>query len=93
MTPGQLGRLIAKAELAIAALFGLVVALFLYVAAPGTIEPMLSGPARQETALGFIAIAGILFGSAWMIRISRTDPEPDPRAWRYRERDAKAVCP
>ena len=34
-----------------------------------------------------LAAAGILIGFTWMVRIYRADPEPDQRAWRYRERD------
>ncbi len=87
MTPGQWGRSVAKAMIAITALLGFVVAPFLYLAAPSTFEPMFPGPAFPETALVGIAIASFLFGFAWMIRIYRSDPEPDQRAWRYRERD------
>jgi hypothetical protein len=87
MTPGQWGRSVAKAMIAITALLGFVVAPFLYLAAPATVEPFYAAPAWQEPALAGIAIASFLFGFAWMIRIYRSDPEPDQRAWRYRERD------
>jgi hypothetical protein len=87
MTPGQLGRRVAKAMIVITALLGFVVAPFLYVAAPATVEPMFGVPGWRDTALVGIAIVGFLFGFAWMIRIYRSDPEPDQGAWRYRERD------
>jgi hypothetical protein len=34
-----------------------------------------------------VAVVLIVVGLIWMIRIHRADPEPDQRAWRYRERD------
>ena len=77
----------ARAELAGAAFVGFVLAPFLYVAAPGGIEPMFSTPDWQKTALVGVGFAGILFGFLWMVRIYRADPEPDQRAWRYRDRD------
>jgi hypothetical protein len=62
---------------------GFVVAPFLYVAAPRAFEPMFIGPGWDQTALLGIAVAGILIGFTWMVRIYRADPEPDQRAWRY----------
>jgi hypothetical protein len=83
-----MGRSLARVELAVAAFSGFVLAPFLYVAAPGPIaEPMFSTHAWQETVLAGIAVAGILIGFTWMVRIYRAVPEPDQRAWRYRERD------
>ena len=32
-------------------------------------------------------IAGVVIGFAWMIRIARAAPEPEPRDWRYRDVD------
>ncbi len=88
MTRGPAGRSLARAELAVAAFSGFVLAPFLYLAAPGPIaEPMFPAPAWQESALTGMAVAGILIGFAWMVWIYRTEPEPDQRAWRYRERD------
>ena len=88
MTRGQVGRSLARVELAVAAFSGFVLAPFLYVAAPGKLEPMFSTtPEWLETALAGIAVAGILIGFTWMVRIYRADPEPDQLAWRYRERD------
>jgi hypothetical protein len=84
MTRGQRGRDLARAELAIAAIVGFIVAPFLYVAAPGFTGP----PSPDVPIVGFagLAAAGILIGFTWMVRIYRADPEPDQRAWRYRER-------
>jgi type IV secretory pathway VirB2 component (pilin) len=94
MTRGQLGRSVARVELAVAAISGFVLAPFLYLAAPASfeagatsIQPMFVGPKGHETALAGIAIAGFLIGFAWMVRIYRANPEPDQRAWRYREQD------
>jgi Flp pilus assembly protein TadB len=87
MTPGQSGRFVAKAMIVLTAILGFVVAPFLYVASPGGVEPMFAGPAWRETALVGIAITGFLIGFVWMIRIYRSDPEPDQKTWRYREWD------
>ena len=86
MTRGQLGRRVAKVELAVVAFSGFVLAPFLYVAAPASPEPMFVGANEQGPALTGIAIVAFLIGFAWMVRIYRADPEPDQRAWRYRER-------
>ena len=40
----------------------------------------------QETALTGLGFAGFLIGFVWMVRIYRVNPEPDQRAWRYRDR-------
>jgi hypothetical protein len=88
MTRGQVGRSLARVELAVVAFSGFVLAPFLYVTAPGPIpEPMFSRREGYETALAGIAIAGFLIGFTWMVRIYHGDPEPDQRAWRYRDRD------
>ena len=86
MTRGQLGRSLARVELGVAAGTGFVVAPLLYIAAPGGMEPMFYEHVWQETALTGLGFAGLLIGFIWMVRIDRTDPEPDQRAWRYRNR-------
>jgi hypothetical protein len=85
MTRGQLGRSRARVELAGAAFLGFVLAPFLYIAAPGFKGP----PPPDWQVIGSLVVgaAGILIGFMWMVRIYRADPEPDQRAWRYRERD------
>ena len=85
MARGQRGRELARLELAFAGIMGFVVAPFLYVAAPGTLEPMFYTTPWQETALLVVGAAGLLIGFLWMVRIYRTNPEPDQEAWRYRE--------
>jgi hypothetical protein len=87
MTRGQLGRSAARVELAVVAFSGFVLAPFLYLAAPAWHEPMFVGPNGDGTALTGIAVVGFLIGFAWMVRIYRASPEPDQRAWRYREQD------
>lgn len=76
--------MLARAELALAAFVGFVVAPFLYVAAPGMMGPQ--PPEWQTAAMLSVAAGGIVTGFIWMVRIYRGDPEPDQRAWRYRER-------
>ena len=87
MTRGQLGRSVARVELAVVAFSGFVLAPFIYVAAPGGVEPMFSGPGWDRSAVTGVAVAAFLIGFTWMVRIYRADVEPDQRAWRYRERD------
>ncbi len=84
MTRGQRGRAWARAELVFAGVVGFVIAPFLYVAAPATMGPQ--PPEWQTLATLGVAAGGILTGFIWMIRIYRGDPEPDQRAWRYRDR-------
>ena len=81
MTRGQLGRSLARVELAVAAFSGFILAPFILVARPGFM-----GPPDPQWPYA-VAAVGILIGFAWMVRIYRADPEPDHRAWRYRERD------
>jgi hypothetical protein len=84
MTRGQLGRSLARVELAVAAFSGFVLAPFLFLAQPGFMGPPL--PDWQIIGPLVVAAAGILIGFTWMVRIYRADPEPDQRAWRYRDR-------
>jgi hypothetical protein len=43
-------------------------------------------PEVQTAAILGVAAASFVTGFIWMVRIYRCDPEPDQRAWRYRER-------
>ena len=64
---------------------------FLWIAAPGGIGPMSVGGTswthRLVQLIPLLGIAGTVVGLVLMVRIYRADPEPDQRAWRYRERD------
>ena len=63
-----------------ATVFVLLMAGFLFVAAPNFTSPSWSpGP-----VIVLVPAIGILIGLAWMIRILRADPNPDAKAWRYR---------
>jgi len=84
MTRGQIGRSLARIELGVAAGICFVVIPFIYVAAPGKLEPMFNVHPWQETALTCLGFAGLLIGFIWTVRIYRANPEPDQRAWRYR---------
>ena len=60
---------------------------------PG-VEPVFGNPAGYRddgVPAGLVTLATaivlVVVGLVWMIRIYRADPEPDQRAWRYRERD------
>lgn len=59
----------------------------LWIAALGGFGPMFGLPAAMTLGPMIVGAAGVAFGLAWMVRIYREDPEPDHRAWRYRERD------
>jgi hypothetical protein len=84
MTPGQWGRVIAKAQLAFATM-SLFAAAFLWVVAPGLTSPMF-GYHFSVAVLPIAGFAGLIVGLVWMIRIYRASPEPDQQAWRYRRR-------
>jgi protein-S-isoprenylcysteine O-methyltransferase Ste14 len=82
MTRGQRGRAFARVELALAAFVGFVLVPFIYLASPGMIG--WSPPGWLTVAVFVVTVAGIGVGFAWMVRIYRSDPEPDQHAWRYR---------
>lgn len=84
MTRGQRGREIARRELAFAVLL-IVAAAFVWVASPVGFSPMFT-PWWHDW-LAPAGLIGVLIGLVWMIRIYRADPEPDQRAWRYRQWD------
>jgi len=61
-----------------------VVLTFIFVAAPGTI----GGPMFQPlwvTLLPWIGGAGVVFGLAWMVKLSRPNLERAEADWRYRD--------
>ena len=84
----QVSRLLIRAELAFAfaAIAGIA-----YIAAPsfmgdGMIWVSMSWELRLLVALApWAGVAGTLVGVAWMLRLSRPDPEPGQRSWRYRD--------
>jgi hypothetical protein len=57
---------------------------FLFIAAPGYMEPMFHGDRTPETLLGIGAVLVIWLATAWMFAIWRRDPEGGAPAWRYR---------
>ena len=76
----------AKTVLGVAVLYVILAALLWmvapqYMGGPGYVD-------TRSTVLLTAAIAGVVIGFAWMIRIYRAsfNPEPDHRAWRYRAR-------
>ncbi len=87
LTRGQRGRELARIELTVAAAIIVMVG-FLFVTAPAGTSPMF-GPASSDLPY-FVALLGLVVGFAWMIRIYRAKPEPDPHIWRYRERAARS---
>lgn len=88
MTRGQRGRRIGRALIAVAVGLTAATALLL-VAAPHGPSPMFVPGWLEIATMGLygVAITGLVVGLVWMIRIHRANPEPDQRAWRYRERD------
>jgi hypothetical protein len=84
----QRARELARLEFALAVGVCLMAPL-LWIAAPGEIGPMFTSWLydRLVQLIPLLGIAGTIVGLVLMIRIYRADPEPDQRAWRYRERD------
>ena len=77
-------RFLIHAELAIAFAVPLIAA-FLVIAAPGYMGHGMFPVPWYYDALPWAAAAGVPFGIVWMIRLSRPDPEPGERSWRYRD--------
>ncbi len=74
-----------RAELALAVVVP-ILAGFLFVAAPAFWGGRSTGMyAIVETLLAIAAVVGVLVGFAWMIRLSRPDPEAGERSWRFRD--------
>jgi DMSO reductase anchor subunit len=86
MSRGQRARKYARTEFAFAVLY-VILGAFLWMAAP-TFSGGMHSQDTWWTMLPTAAVAGVVFGFAWMIRIYRTsfNPEPDHRSWRYRAR-------
>jgi len=85
MLRGRRGRTWGRIELVVAAGVIFVVAPLVWIATP--MFPGLELQSDLTLAVYGLATVGLLGGFAWMVRIHRADPEPDQRAWRYRERD------
>jgi hypothetical protein len=73
----------AGRDLIVAVVMAIGLAVFLTIAAPNSMgrNPVEPGAVYCLPLLG---VLGIVIGLAWMIRIHRADPEPDPGSWRYR---------
>jgi hypothetical protein len=83
---GRRGREIAQVELLLAGIFVFVLEPFLYIAAPGFMDPTFSLGSQlrlDQVVLVAGAVVAQLGGFAWMIRIYRADPEAGERTWRY----------
>jgi hypothetical protein len=77
----ELGRQIIGAALVLPVLIG-----FLWIGAPGGIEPMFYEPPWYSGVVPVVAAGLYLIGLAWMIRIHRTSHlEPETSSWRYRD--------
>jgi hypothetical protein len=72
-----------RVELAIGFLAPVVLA-FMFVTAPGTLGGGWFRP-WWVVFLPWIGTAGVVFGLAWMVRLSRPNPEGGERDWRYRD--------
>jgi hypothetical protein len=80
----QRARNLIRAELAIALAVPVVTA-FLYVAAPSFPGGGMFEPPLIETLVPWAGVGLFIVGLVWMIRLSRPDPEPGERSWRYRD--------
>jgi hypothetical protein len=72
-----------RIELAVGFLAPVVLA-FVYIVAPETMDGGWFHP-LWVTLLPWIGAAGVVFGLAWMVRLSRPNPEGGDRDWRYRD--------
>jgi hypothetical protein len=84
LSDGQRGRRIGRALLAVA-LLAIAVDWFLFIAAPGFMEPMFIPRFHRWLGRGILllGVVGQVGGCVWMLRIHRANPEPDQHAWRY----------
>jgi hypothetical protein len=82
LSDGQRGRRIGRALLALA-LLAIALDWFLFIAAPGFMEPMFAPTGLAAPLLFCIGVGGQVGGFLWMLRIHRANPEPDQHAWRY----------
>jgi hypothetical protein len=55
------------------------------IAQPGFMRPMVASVPWYANLLPVVGVAIYSLGLGWMVRIYRTDPEPDARNWRYRD--------
>jgi hypothetical protein len=85
MMRGRRGREWAKLEFA-AAIVGIAFAAITWIAQPGWFGPMFRN-GTAEVVMVVVGFVGVAVGLLWMLRIYDPDPEPDQRAWRYRDRD------
>jgi hypothetical protein len=69
----------ARALIGVAVLSG--IAPFVWIAQPVYMVPV-PWPAPL---LPFVGLVIYFIGLGWMVRIYRTNPEPDTRSWRYRD--------
>lgn len=80
----QSARFLIRAELTIA-LAAPLIAGILFIAAPGGPTPMFQRELPIQTLLGWAGVLGVIVGIAWMVRLSRANPEAGERSWRYRD--------
>lgn len=73
-----------RAELVVAFVAPVVTAIY-WISAPGMIGPMFYELPPFGWLLPLVAIAGVVVGIVWMLRLSRPDPEAGERTWRYRD--------
>jgi hypothetical protein len=62
-------------------------ALFYWVAAPNMMGGGMHEPPLIETLAPWVGVGTYVIGLAWMLRLSRPDPEPGEHSWRYRAFD------
>ena len=77
------GRLLAR-QMFGGTLIVLLLAGFLFVAAPNFSNVRFYDPGPIAVVVPAAGILGLIIGLAWMVRILRSDPDPDAKAWRYR---------
>ena len=68
--------------IALAVFVGIIAPAIAFVASPGTMYD--GGTPSWLFVVPLLGGVGVIVGLVWMVRIHRSDPEPDQRAWRYR---------
>ncbi len=80
-----------RLELVVAFVAPVVTGIY-WISAPGTMGGGMSlgggssfGWSLIEMLIPSVGGIGVIVGIVWMLRLSRPDPEPGERSWRYRD--------
>jgi hypothetical protein len=80
----DLARLAVHVELEIG-FMAPVIAAFVFIAHPGFSGGGIYATPPSVQLTPWIGVVGTVVGLVWLVRLSRPDPEPGERDWRYRD--------